>query len=33
LKVVDDDIAAAKTLLVQLLEQRKAEIPAWLRGE
>ena len=33
LKVVDDDIAAAKTLLVQLLEQRKAEIPAWLKGE
>ena len=33
LKVVDDDIAAAKTLLVQLLEQRKADIPAWLKGE
>jgi hypothetical protein len=33
LKVVDDDIAAAKTLLVQLLEQRNAKIPAWLKGE
>jgi hypothetical protein len=33
LKVVDDDIAAAKTLLVQLLEQRNAKIPTWLKGE
>jgi hypothetical protein len=32
LKVVDDDIEAAKALLVQLLEQRKARIPAWLKG-
>ena len=32
LKVIDDDIEAAKTLLIQLLEQRKARIPAWLKG-
>jgi hypothetical protein len=33
LKVIDDDIEAAKTLLVQLLKQREAKIPAWLKGE
>jgi hypothetical protein len=33
LNVVEDDIEAAKTLLIQLLEQRKAKIPAWLKGE
>lgn len=33
LKVIDDDIEAAKTLLTQLLEQRKADVPAWLKGE
>jgi hypothetical protein len=32
LKVIDDDIEAAKTLLVQLLEQRNAKIPTWLKG-
>jgi hypothetical protein len=33
LNVVEDDIEAAKTLLIQLLEQRKAKIPTWLKGE
>ncbi len=33
LKVIDDDIEACKKLLIQLLEQRKARIPVWLKGE
>jgi hypothetical protein len=32
LKVLDDDIEAANTLLIQLLEQRKARLPTWLKG-
>ena len=32
MNAIDDEIEAAKTLLRQLLEQRKAKIPAWLKG-